>query len=52
MNRAEAITAHKARLRNLTDIQVRNLMEHAGNKTPLMPIQDMHMDYINTIGEC
>jgi hypothetical protein len=52
MNRDEAIAAHKARLRNLTDIQVRNLMEHAGNKTLLMPVEEMHMDYVNERGEC
>jgi hypothetical protein len=52
MNRDEAIAAHAARLRNLTDIQVRNLMEHAANKTPLMPTDEMHQDYINESGEC
>jgi hypothetical protein len=52
MNRDEAIAAHKQRLRRLTDIQVRNLMEHAGNKTPLMPIDEMQMEYVNERGEC
>ncbi len=38
MNRTEAIKRHKARLANLTDTQVRNLMTHASNETPLLPI--------------
>lgn len=45
MNRQQAIKGHKARLENLTDEQVRNLMEHAANKTKLMPVDRFHVDY-------
>ena len=41
MNRRTAIAAHRRRLSRLTNIQARNLMEHAANKTPLFPINEM-----------
>lgn len=52
MNRTEAIKRHKARLANLTDTQVRNLMEHAWNETPLLPIDEFQGCYVSETGEC
>lgn len=46
MNRKEAISGHKARLRRLTDIQARNLMEHAANKTPLLAVDIFSWDFV------
>ena len=53
MNRTEAKAAHAARLRRLTNTQVRNLMEHAANKTPLLPVDEMVLYYVDpTTGRC
>lgn len=52
MNAKEALTAHKRRLRNLTDTQVRNLMQHAANKTPLLPVEEFQHDYVDGLGRC
>jgi hypothetical protein len=52
MNRKEALAAHAARLRNLTNTQVRNLMVHAANKTPLMPVAEMNREFVNYSDEC
>lgn len=52
MNRTEAAAAHAARLRRLTDVQVRNMMEHAANKTPLLPVEKMCLYFIDDTGRC
>lgn len=51
MNRTEAIKRHNARLANLTDTQVKNLMTHAANETPLLPIDQFFSGYERS-GEC
>ena len=52
MNRREAITAHQIRLSRLTNTQVRNLMEHAANETPLLPLARMDKTYVDSKGRC
>lgn len=52
MNKRTAIRRHKKRLANLTEEQVRNLMEHAANKTPLLRVEEMPTCYVNEIGKC
>ena len=52
MNKQQAIAAHKVRLARLTNEQARNLMEHAANETPLMPINKMCMSYVDGEGRC
>ncbi len=52
MNLSEATTAHAKRLRNLTDTEVRNLMEHADAKTPLLPCSQMDCHYVDSEGRC
>ncbi len=52
MNRQEAIKGHKARLRRLTDEQAGNLMEHAANKTPLLPCDEFFRTFVRNTGEC
>lgn len=52
MNRREALAGHKARLRRLTDTEARNLMEHAANKTPLLPVGRMNYAYVDGRGRC
>ncbi len=52
MNRRQAIYAHRKRLARLTDIQARNLMEHAANKTPLLPADSFGDTYVTYEGLC
>lgn len=52
MNRTEAIKRHNARLANLTDTQVKNLMTHAANETPMMPVAKFRSCYVNREGRC
>lgn len=51
MNRQKAIERHKKRLANLTNRQVRNLMEHAANKSPLLAIDKMFRSFVSD-GKC
>lgn len=52
MNKQEAIKRHKERLANLTEERAVNLMEHASNKTPLLPIESFNETYVDAEGRC
>lgn len=52
MDRRTALARHKARLRRLTDTQARNLCEHAANKTPLLPVEEMCLAFVDGKGRC
>lgn len=52
MTRKQALLGHKRRLRNLTDTEARNLMEHAANKTPLLPVAEMPLAFVDVYGRC
>ena len=52
ISRREALKRHKARLNHLTDKQARNLMWHALNRTPLMPVSEFHHAYVDEHLRC
>lgn len=52
MNKTKAIERHAKRLRRLTNTNIRNLMEHAANKTPLLPCDMFTSCYVSVDGKC
>ena len=45
MNKQQAKATHRKYIRALTDTNVRNLMEHAANKTPILDRKSIEVHY-------
>ena len=51
LTKKEAIDRHKQRLARLTNREVANLMQHADNKTPLIPVGEMDTCFVDFEGK-